>query len=80
MAFAVAHPGVTAAIPGPRTIEQLDDLLAGASVSLTDDVLDQIDAIVPPGTDVGRIQMGYQPTALTVPYLRRRSAGERAAA
>jgi aryl-alcohol dehydrogenase-like predicted oxidoreductase len=80
MAFAVAHPGVTAAILGPRTIEQLDDLLAGASVSLSDDVLDQIDSIVPPGTDVGQIQMAYYPTALTAPSLRRRPASERAAA
>jgi aryl-alcohol dehydrogenase-like predicted oxidoreductase len=80
MAFAIAHPGVTAAILGPRTIEQLDDLLAGANVWLSDDVLDQIDSIVPPGTDVGELQMGYHPTALTVPHLRRRPAGERAAA
>ena len=79
LAFAIAHPGVTAAILGPRTIEQLDDLLAGAGVSLSDDVLDQIDAVVPPGTDVGQLQMGYHPTALTVPYLRR-PAGERSAA
>jgi aryl-alcohol dehydrogenase-like predicted oxidoreductase len=79
MAFAIAHPGVTAAILGPRTIEQLNDLLAGASVCLRDDVLDQIDSVVPPGTDVGQLQMGYHPTALTVPHLRRRPAGERAA-
>ena len=71
---------MTAAILGPRTIEQLDDLLTGASVSLGDDVLDRIDSIVPPGTDVGPLQMGYQPTALTVPHQRRRPAGERAAA
>jgi aryl-alcohol dehydrogenase-like predicted oxidoreductase len=30
VAFAIAHPGVTAALLGPRTMEQLDDLLAGA--------------------------------------------------
>ena len=48
MAFAVAHPAVTAAIIGPRTMEQLTDLLAGADVTLGDDVLDQIDQIVPP--------------------------------
>ncbi len=79
MAFAITHPGVTAAILGPRTVEQLDDLLAGASVSLSDDVLDQIDSIVPPGADVGQLQMGYHPTALTVPHLHRRPPGERAA-
>jgi aryl-alcohol dehydrogenase-like predicted oxidoreductase len=80
VAFVIAHPGVTAALLGPRTIEQLDDLLAGAGITLSDDVLDQIDAIVPPGTGVGELQMGYNPTALTVPHLRRRPAGERAAA
>jgi Aldo/keto reductase family len=53
MAFAIAHPGVTSALIGPLTMEQLDDLLAGADVRLTDDLLDRIDEIVPPGTDVG---------------------------
>src|SRR5919202_1599788 len=52
MAFAVAHPGVTSAIIGPRTMEHLDDLLAGAEVTLDDEILDRIDEIVPPGTDV----------------------------
>ena len=79
MAFVVAHPGVTAAILGPRTVEQLDDLLAGAEVSLSDDVLDQIDAVVPPGTGVGQLQMGYVPSALTTAHLRRRPPGERTA-
>jgi aryl-alcohol dehydrogenase-like predicted oxidoreductase len=80
MAFAIAHRGVTAAILGPRTMEQLDDLLAGADVVLSDDVLDRIDMIVPPGTDVGRLQMVYDPPALTEPHLRRRPTGERTAA
>src|SRR6201992_3391915 len=52
MAFAIAHPGVTSAIIGPRTPEQLDDLLASVEVTLSDDVLDAIDAVVAPGTDV----------------------------
>jgi hypothetical protein len=34
MAFVMAHPGVTSAIIGPRTMQQLDDLLAGAGVVL----------------------------------------------
>jgi aryl-alcohol dehydrogenase-like predicted oxidoreductase len=79
MAFAIAHPGVTSAISGPRTMEQLDDLLAGAEVVLTDDILDQIDKIVPPGTDVGQLDMAYQPPALQRPDLRRRPASESAA-
>ena len=81
MAFAIAHPGVTSAIIGPRTMEQLDDLLAGVDVTLTDDILDRIDEIVPPGTDVGAPdQSAYLPPALQRPGLRRRPADERAAA
>jgi hypothetical protein len=53
---------------------------AGAEVTLSDDVLDQIDAIIPPGTGVGQLQMGYVPSALTVPHLRRRPPGEITAA
>ena len=79
MAFAVAHPGVTSAIIGPRTMSQLDDLLAGADAVLPDDVLDRIDEVVPPGTDVGPIDVSYTPPALERPALRRRPADERAA-
>jgi aryl-alcohol dehydrogenase-like predicted oxidoreductase len=80
MAFAIAHPGVTSALIGPRTMEQLDDLLASVDVTLTDEILDRIDEIVPPGTDVGRLDMAYQPPALQRPALRRRPVNERAAA
>jgi aryl-alcohol dehydrogenase-like predicted oxidoreductase len=80
MAFAIAHPGVTSAIIGPRTMEQLDDLLAGADVTLTDEILDQIDEIVPPGTDVGTLDMAYRSPAIQRPDLRRRPVSERAAA
>jgi aryl-alcohol dehydrogenase-like predicted oxidoreductase len=80
IAFAIAHPGVTSAIVGPRTMGQLEDLLAGAEVVLSDDVLDQIDAIVPPGTNIGQLDMAYQPPALQTPALRRRSPETRNAA
>jgi aryl-alcohol dehydrogenase-like predicted oxidoreductase len=80
MAFAIAHPGVTSAIIGPRTMEQLDDLLAGVDVTLTDEILDRIDEIVPPGTDVGTLDMAYQPPALQRQDLRRRPVNERPAA
>ncbi len=80
LAFTVAHPGVTSAILGPRTLEQLDDLLAGAEVALTDDVLDQIDQIVPPGSDVGVPDAAnYVPPSLSQANLRRRPVSERAA-
>jgi aryl-alcohol dehydrogenase-like predicted oxidoreductase len=81
IAFVIAHPGVTSAIIGPRTMGQLDDLLAGADVRLSDEVLDQIDEIVPPGTDVGAPDSSaYLPPSLLRSSLRRRPAGERAAA
>jgi len=80
MAFVMAHPGVTSAILGPRTMQHLDDLLAGAEVRLSDDVLDRIDQIVPPGTDVGLNEAAYNPPAILKTDLRRRPTAERAAA
>ena len=80
MAFAIAHPGVTSAILGPRTMEHLDDLLAGVDVTLTDEILDRIDEIVPPGTDVSRLDQAYLPPPLLNPGLRRRPVSERGAA
>jgi aryl-alcohol dehydrogenase-like predicted oxidoreductase len=79
MAFAVAHPGVTSAILGPRTMEQLDDLLAGAAVVLTDDLLDAIDQVVPPGADVGIDAANYVPPSLSQTSLRRRAESDRSA-
>ncbi|MFE2514172.1 aldo/keto reductase [Streptomyces mirabilis] len=80
MAFAIAHPGVTSAIIGPRTMAHLDDLLAGADTTLTDEILDQIDAIVPPGTDIGTLDMAYNPPAVQQTALRRRLPDARSAA
>lgn len=80
LAFAIAHPAVTAANLGPRTMAQLEDLLAAAQVALSDEMLDRIDAIVPPGTDVGPLHAAYAPPALARPALRRRPDAERAAA
>jgi aryl-alcohol dehydrogenase-like predicted oxidoreductase len=80
IAFTIAHPGVTSALLGARTEEQLDDLLAGLDVALTDDILDRIDEIVPPGTDVGALDQAYLPPALLDPSLRRRPLTTRSAA
>ncbi|GIH15719.1 aldo/keto reductase [Rugosimonospora africana] len=80
VAFVVAHPAVTSAIIGPRTMDQLTDLLAGAEVTLSDDVLDRIDAIVPPGTNVNTADSGWTSPALTDAIARRRPADKRAAA
>ncbi|MFF8814053.1 aldo/keto reductase [Streptomyces pactum] len=71
-AFVRSHPAVTSVIIGPRTMEQLDDLLAGADAVLDDDVLDRIDEIVPPGTDLNRADSYYVPPALADASLRRR--------
>ncbi len=79
MAFVMAHPGVTSAILGPRTMQHLDDLLAGAEVRLGDDVLDRIDEIVPPGIDVGLDEAKYNPPAISRAELRRRPITDRAA-
>jgi aryl-alcohol dehydrogenase-like predicted oxidoreductase len=51
-AFVRSHPAVTSVLIGPRTPEQLDDLLIGSEVALSEDVLDRIDEIVPPGTEL----------------------------
>jgi aryl-alcohol dehydrogenase-like predicted oxidoreductase len=80
MAFAISHPGVTSAIIGPRTMAHLDDLLAGLDVTLADDILDRIDEIVPPGTDIGTLDQTYVPPAILDIALRRRPVGDRGAA
>jgi aryl-alcohol dehydrogenase-like predicted oxidoreductase len=80
MAFVMAHPCVTSAILGPRTMQHLDDLLAGAEVRLSDDVLDRIDQIVPPGTDIGLNEADYKSPAILRAELRRRPSTERTAA
>jgi aryl-alcohol dehydrogenase-like predicted oxidoreductase len=80
MAFAIAHPAVTSAIIGPRTMEQLDDLLAGAGTTLDDEVLDRIDEVAPPGTDAGPNDVAYTPPAISDVSLRRRLVAERSAA
>ena len=79
LAFVITHPGVTSAIIGPRTMEQLTDLLAGAEVTLGDDVLDRIDQIVPPGVTLNPADAGWQPPSLTEPAARRRPQPARAA-
>ncbi|MFB6628686.1 aldo/keto reductase [Streptomyces sp. NPDC056362] len=79
IAFAAAHPAVTSVIIGPRTMEQLEGLLKGAPVVLTDEALDRIDAIVPPGTNLYQPDGAWRSPVLTDPSLRRRPLGERAA-
>jgi aryl-alcohol dehydrogenase-like predicted oxidoreductase len=71
LAFVIRHPAVTAAIIGPRTMEQLESQLGAAEVALDDAILDRIDEIVAPGTNVNPADGGWQNPALE-PAARRR--------
>jgi aryl-alcohol dehydrogenase-like predicted oxidoreductase len=71
IAFVIRHPAVTAAIVGPRTIEQLESQLGASELALSTDVLDRIDEIVPPGRNVNPADGGWQNPALE-PATRRR--------
>jgi aryl-alcohol dehydrogenase-like predicted oxidoreductase len=59
VAFVINHPGVTSAIIGPRTMEQLEAFLPAADVTLSADVLDRIDEIVAPGVTVNPVDNSY---------------------
>lgn len=71
-AFVRSHPAVTSVIIGPRTLDQLDSMLDGAEVTLDAQVLDRIDAIVPPGTDLNKADSYYTPPSVGDASLRRR--------
>ncbi|HEV7763154.1 MAG TPA: aldo/keto reductase [Acidimicrobiales bacterium] len=73
LAFVLNHPAVTSAIIGPRTAEHLQGQLGAVDVTLTDEVLDAIDAIVPPGTNFSYADAGYAPPSIASPWRRRRS-------
>src|SRR4051794_15312832 len=70
IAFVIRHAAVTAAIIGPRTMEQLESQLGAADADLSDDVLDRIDEIVPPGTNINPADGGWDNPALR-PEVRR---------
>ena len=72
LAFVMQHPAVTAPIIGPRTMEHLDSQLGAVDVTLSADLLDQIDRIVPPGVTLSSPDSGFVPPALEDPWLRRR--------
>ncbi|MFG2325333.1 aldo/keto reductase [Streptomyces sp. NPDC048568] len=72
LGFVTAHPAVTAALVGPRTPDHLRAQLAAADTVLSDDVLDAIDAIVAPGTDLAAHEKSDATPALLDPSLRRR--------
>jgi aryl-alcohol dehydrogenase (NADP+) len=69
VAFAIEHPGVTAAIIGPRTLDHLEGLLGAGDLKLSAATLDRIDALVPPGTSLNPIN--DMPSGTTQAALRR---------
>jgi aryl-alcohol dehydrogenase-like predicted oxidoreductase len=71
LAFVIRHPAVTAAIIGPRTMEQLESQLGANDVELSADVLDRVDEIIAPGTNVNPADEGWQNPDLE-PAARRR--------
>jgi len=71
LAFVIRHPAVTAAIIGPRTMEQLEGQLGAVDVELDEALLDRIDEIVPPGTNVNPADAGWTNPDLA-PAARRR--------
>ena len=72
VAFVISHPAVTSAIIGPRTMEQLVDQLPAVDVRLDDGILDRIDEIVPPGSNVNPADAGWTPPSLASAWRRRR--------
>ena len=70
-AWVLAHPAVTSAIIGPRTMEQLDDALAGADVVLSEEILDAIDDVNEPGNTIEISNRGWTPPWME-PHARRR--------
>ncbi|MDT8913327.1 aldo/keto reductase [Amycolatopsis sp. PS_44_ISF1] len=72
LAFVLRHPAVTSAVIGPRTLAHLESQLGAATVTLDEAVLDRIDEIVAPGTDLNPADTGYRSPALAEPSRRRR--------
>ncbi len=72
LGFVLEHPAVTAPIIGPRTMEHLESQLPALEMRLSTDVLDRIDEIVPPGTDLNATDVGWVPAAIEDASLRRR--------
>jgi aryl-alcohol dehydrogenase-like predicted oxidoreductase len=73
-AFVLRHPAVSTAVIGPRTLGQVDGYLAAGGVRLSDDVLDQIDAIVAPGSSINIADTMWQvSTPNLLPENRRRA-------
>jgi aryl-alcohol dehydrogenase-like predicted oxidoreductase len=71
IAFVINHPGITSAIIGPRTMEQLESQISAADITLSTETLDRIDALVAPGETINPDDNSYG-TAELAPAARRR--------
>jgi len=72
LAFVTAHPAVTSAIIGPRTMDHLRSQLAAADTVLSQDILDAVDDVVAPGVDLAPEEKIDTPPSLLDSSLRRR--------
>ena len=77
LAWSVEHQDVTAALIGPRTEAQLEELLTASDITLTPDTLDAIDAIVAPGVDLNPADRGWTPARSARRRARRRPFTDR---
>jgi aryl-alcohol dehydrogenase-like predicted oxidoreductase len=71
LGFVLRHPAITAAIIGPRTMQHLHSQLSAADLVLSDEILDRIDQINPPGVTINHLDNGWTQPALE-PAARRR--------
>jgi aryl-alcohol dehydrogenase-like predicted oxidoreductase len=71
LAFVLRHPAITAAIIGPRTMDHLQSQLSAADVRFSDEVLDRIDEINPPGVTINHADNGWTQPALEPTHRRR---------
>jgi aryl-alcohol dehydrogenase-like predicted oxidoreductase len=72
LGFVLEHPAITSPIIGPRTMEHLESQLPALELRLEPDILDRIDEIVPPGTDLNATDVGWVPAPIAEASLRRR--------
>jgi aryl-alcohol dehydrogenase-like predicted oxidoreductase len=72
LAFVLEHPAISAAIIGPRTMEHLESQLGATEIILDASMLDRIDEIVPPGTNLNAPDAGWEPSVITNARKRRR--------
>jgi aryl-alcohol dehydrogenase-like predicted oxidoreductase len=72
LGFCLTHPAISTVLLGPRTPQQLTDLLAAADTMFDDDLLDRIDEVVSPGENIPATYSGRANMELLDPRRRRR--------